>query len=202
MLLPNKWLAAAVLLPLFYLYNWNEAHAAAGPLEKIDGRLVSENFPLEKAAGFSEGQDGVVDIPGCAHTRTFEVSENGAPGRIIVALCSEGVFGPRNIEASVAKQVKEAEERLKGLPAPLADLMRSGIEAIDIPLDAGSRGKALTVPVVGHGFMMMPFAYSIMPGKDTTLVVQALLDPNKPRNLSSSIAVLLKAVSKRVLQAP
>lgn len=202
MIVTNKWLAAAVLLPFLCLHNWSEARAAAGPLDKIDGRLIYENFPLEKMGGVSEGTDGAANIPGCAHTKSFEVFEDGVPGQVIVSLCSEGRLGPRDIEATINKQVTEAEASLKGLPGPLADLMRSGIKTVDVPLDAGSHGKALTIPVVGHGFMMMPFAYAITARKDVAIVVQAPLNPNKPRNLTAPMSALLKAINKRVLQAP
>ncbi len=64
--------------------------------------------------------------------------------------------------------------------------MLSGIEAVEVPLDAGGRGKALTIPVIGHGFAMVPLAYAVMAGEDAAIFVQAYLDPNKPRNLNAA----------------
>ena len=171
-------------------------------MDKIDGQFVADNFRLENVVGVSEGRHGRASIPGCPHTKSFEIVEDGASGEILVALCTEGKLGPRDIEASVAGQVSQAEASLQGLPAPLADLMRSGIAAVDFPLEAGSHGKALTIPVLGHGFLMMPFAYAITAKRDATIVVQAHLNPNKPRNLTAPVAALLKAIHKRVLQGP
>jgi len=192
----NKWIAAAVFASLFALHNGNAAGAAAGPLDGLDSEFIYKNFPLESITDVGEKTNAPV-ISGCAQVKSFEVIEGG-PGSIIVAICREGQFGPANIEATMAGQVAQAKEALTTIPPQLADLMLSGIEAVQVPLDAGSHGKALTIPAIGHGFVLLPFAYSVTAGKDRTIFVQAHLNPNNPRNLNVPMAALLKAIHQRL----
>lgn len=192
----NKWMSAAGFAFLFASHNWHAAHAAAGPLDGVDSEFIYKNFPLESMTDVGEENNARV-IPGCAQVKSFEVVE-GAPGSIIVAVCREGKFGPAAIEATVAGQVAQAREGLKTVPPQVADFMLSGIEGTEVALDAGSRGKALTIPAIGHGFVMLPLAYAVTAGKDRTIFIQAHLDPNKPRNLNGPMAVLLKAIHQRL----
>jgi hypothetical protein len=192
----NKRIVAAVFSSLLVVHNWNAVHAAAGPLDGIDSQLIYNNFRLESITDVSEETNASV-IPGCAQVKSFQVVE-GAPGSLIVAICREGDFGPGNIEATVARQVAQAKEALKTLPPHVATFMLSGIEAVEVPLDAGSRGKALTIPAIGHGFVMLPLAYAVTTREDMAIFVQAYLDPNNPRNLNVPMAALLKAVHQRV----
>lgn len=192
----NRWIAAAVFASLFVLNNGNAAGAAAGPLDGLDSEFIYKNFPIEGVTEVSEAT-GARLIPGCAFVKSFDVIETG-PGTLIVAICREGQFGPANIEATIAGQVAQAKEELKTMPPQLADIMLSGIEAVQVSLDSKSYGKALTIPVVGHGFVLLPFAYAVTAGKDRTIFIQAHLDPNNPRNLNVPMAALLKAIHQRV----
>ena len=193
----NKWIAAAVFSFLLVSHNSNAAQAAAGPLDGIDSRLIYENFRLESITDVSVESNASAVIPGCTQVKSFQVVE-GAPGSIVVAICTEGAFGPHKIEATVATQVAQAKEALKTVPPHVANFMLSGIEAVEVPLDAGSRGKALTIPAIGHGFAMLPLAYAVTASKDATIFLEAYLDPNKPRNLNAPMAALLKAIHQRV----
>ena len=194
-----KWIAAAVCASLFVVHNGNAAGAAAGPLDGLDSEFIYKNFPLENITSVSEKRAHV--IPGCAQVKSFEVVE-GSPGNLVIALCQEGQFGPANIDATMAGQVAQARETLKTMPPQLANFMLAGIEAVEVPLDAGSHGKALTIPAIGHGFVLLPFAYAVTAGKDRTIFIQAQLNPNNPRNLNVPMAALLKAIHQRLaLQA-
>lgn len=194
-----KWIAAAVCASLFVVHNGNAAGAAAGPLDGLDSEFIYKNFPLESMTDVSEVKAHV--IPGCAQVKSFEVVE-GSPGTLVIALCREGQFGPENVDATMAGQVAQAKETLKTMPPQLANFMLTGIEAVEVPLDAGSHGKALTIPAIGHGFVLLPFAYAVTAGKDRTIFIQAQLNPNNPRNLNVPMAALLKAIHQRLaLQA-
>ena len=194
-----KWIAAAVCASLFVVHNGNAAGAAAGPLHGLDSEFIYKNFPLESMTDVSEEKTRV--IPGCAQVKSFELVE-GSPGTLIVALCREGQFGPANIDATMAGQVAQAKETLKTMPPQLANFMLAGIEAVEVPLGAGSHGKALTIPAIGHGFVLLPFAYAVTAGKDRTIFIQAQLNPNNPHNLNVPMAALLKAIHQRLaLQA-
>lgn len=192
----NKWLTATVFASLFVVHNWNAAHAAAGPLDGLDSEFIYKNFPIESMTDVGEGTNARV-IPGCTQVKSFEVVEGG-PGTLIVAICREGNFGPANIEATMAAQVAQAKEALKTIPPQLAGLMLSGIEPVQVPLDAGSHGKALTIPAIGHGFVLLPFAYAVTAGKDRTIFIQAHLNPNNSRNLNVPMTALLKAIHQRL----
>jgi len=189
-------IAAAACALLLVLPGWTAAHAAAGPLDGIDSQLIYKNFPIEGITDVSE-QRGPSAIPGCAQVKSFEVVE-GSPGTVMIAICKDGEFGPEKIEATVARQVAQARQALNTVPPQLADFMLAGIEAVEVPLDAGGRGKALTIPVIGHGLAMVPLAYAVMAGEDAAIFVQAYLDPNRPRNLNVAMAALLKAIHQRV----
>jgi hypothetical protein len=192
----KKWIAAAVFSSLLVSHNWNAAHAAAGPLDGIDSQLIYKNFPIEGITDVSEEGDPSV-IPGCAQVKSFEVVD-GAPGTVMIAICKDGDFGPEKIEATVARQVAQARQALKTVPPHVANFMLSGIDAVEVPLDAGGRGKVLTIPAIGHGFAMLPIAYAVTAGKDAAIFVQAYLDPNKPRNLNEPMGALLQAIHHRV----
>lgn len=183
---------------LLLLLNWNAAHAAPGPLDSIESQLIAENFPLGTEIGVDTGSVETNKMAGCLQIKTFEIVENNALGQIIVALCKDGEFSPRNVDAAFAKRVGDARNSLAGLPPPAAQFMLAGLDPVAIPLSNGRQGKALTLPVIGHGFVLIPFAYALMPGEDMTIVVQAYLNPNAPRNLTKPIGVLLQAIDQRL----
>lgn len=180
---------------------WAVSHAAASPLDGIDSRLIFEHFPLTSLKGVDSQGVEVTSLPGCRQAKSFQVLEANMPGQIIVAICKEGEFGPGNIEAVVARQVAEARETLKKMPAPVAQAFLAGAEPIDVPLGDGNRGKALTLPIVAHGLLTVPLAYAVSAKKDSTIMVQAYLSPNDPRNLNQPIAALLQAVYTRTQQS-
>ena len=194
----KKSLLSTFALSLLVLLNSNAAHAATGPLDSIESELIAENFPLGTEMGVDTGSADVNKIAGCLQVRTFEIVENNAPGQIIVALCKDGEFSPRNIDAAFAKRVADAKNSLESLPPPAAQFMLAGLDPVAVPLANGRQGKALTLPVIGHGFALIPFAYALTPGKDMTIVVQAHLNPNAPRNLTKPIGVLLQAIDQRL----
>jgi hypothetical protein len=196
----NKTIATTLVLSLLCFQTWNTAHAAAGPLDRIESRLVFDNFPVGSDFDIAIESTESQNIPGCAQVKTFEVVEADIPGQIVVAMCQEGEFSPGNIEATLAKQVAGAKESFKNMPAPFAQAMPAGAEPVTVPLEDGRQGKALTLPYVGHGVALVPLAYAVTATKDATIVVQAYLDPNAPRNLTKPIAALLQGIDKRLQQ--
>jgi hypothetical protein len=192
----NKSITTTIILSLLCFPDWNAAHAAVGPLDSIDSQLISENFPLKIDIGIDSESAELEKIPGCAHVKSFPVFEADVPGKIILAICKEGEFGPSNIEATVAKLVADAKETLKNMP--FAQSILAGAEPITVSLEDGKQGKALTLPYVGHGLVMVPLAYAVTARKGASIVVQAYLNPNEPRNLNKPIAVLLQAIYKRL----
>lgn len=196
----NKSIRSALALSLLCFQFWYPAHAATGPLDSINSQLIFENFPVKTVIGVGTESIESQNIPGCAQVKTFQVFEAGVPGQVVVALCQKGEFGPSNIEATFAKQVAEAKERLKHMPAPLAQSMLAGAEPVTVSLGDGKQGKALTLPYVGHGFALVPIAYAVTPKKDETILVQAYLNPNAPRNLTKPIAALLQGIYVRLRQ--
>jgi len=189
------WMAALALLLPLSSYGCKAA-PAADPLSQVDGRLILENFPLEGIEGIDEQADTSQRIPGCAQVKSFDVYENNVPAQVIVALCSEGEFGPGAIDATMAGRVAQARATLAGMPAPVAALMLAGVDPVEVPLAGGNHGKALTIPAVGHGFVLLPLAYAVNARKDATILIQAFTNPNKPRNLNGPMATLLQAVYK------
>jgi len=194
----KKSLLSTFALPLLVLLNWNLAHAATGPLDSIESQLIAENFPLGTEIGVDTGNADVNKIAGCSQVKTFQIVENNALGQVIVALCKDGEFSPRNIDAAFAKRIAYARDLLEGLPPPAAEFTPAGLGPVEVPLSNGRQGKALTLPVMGHGFALIPFAYALTPEKDMTIVVQAHLNPNAPRNLTKPIGVLLQAIDQRL----
>jgi hypothetical protein len=196
----NKSITTALALSLLCFQNLNTAHAETGPLDSIESRLIFDNFPVE--TGFDVATESVEsqNIPGCSQVKTFQVFEADVPGQVVVAMCQEGEFGPSNIEATLAKRVVEAKKFLKNMPAPHAQSMLAGAEPVTVSLEDGKQGKALTLPYVGHGFALVPLAYAVTLKKDATIVVQAYLNPNAPRNLTKPIAALLQRIYKRLQQ--
>ena len=94
----------------------------------------------------------------------------------------------------------DAKEFLKRVPATAAQPILAGLEPVTVSFDDGKQGKALTLLSVGHGLALVPFAYAVTPRKDATIVVQAYLNQDAPRNLSKPIAVLLQGIYKRLQQ--
>jgi hypothetical protein len=78
--------------------------------------------------------------------------------------------------------------------AALSDLMLSGAEGIPVPLEAGSAGRAVTVPMIGHGIVIIPMDYAVNAAKNVTFFVQANTNPSDTRNLNVTMAALLKAI--------
>jgi len=193
-------LTTAIVLALLCLQNSNMAHAATGPLDRIESRVIFDNFPVGTA--FKVAGEGVAsqNIPGCSNVKTFQVYEDSAPGQVIVAMCQEGELGPGNIEATLAKQVTDAKEFLKRVPPAAAQPILAGLEPVTISFEDSKQGKALTLLSVGHGIALVPFAYAVTPTKDATIVVQAYLNSNEPRNLTKPIAALLQGIYKRLQQ--
>lgn len=196
----KKSITRAFVLSLLCFQNLHTAHAATGPLDSIDSRLIFDNFPV--GAGFNVATESVEpqNISGCSQVKTFQVYEAGVPGQVVVAMCQEGELGPSNIEATLAKQMTDAKEFLKRVPATVAQPILAGAEPVTVSLGDGKQGKALTLLSVGHGFALVPFAYAVTPKKDATIVVQAYLNPNAPRNLTKPIAALLQGIYKRLQQ--
>lgn len=195
----NQSIAKTIFLSLLCFYSWN-AHAAPGPLDRIDGRLISENFPVEGGIAVDPGSPESQSTPECSQLRSFGVVESGVPGQIVVTLCQRGEFGPANIEATLAKEIAEAKKSFKNWPAPAAHSILAGLEPMTVPLEGGAQGKALTLPYAGHGLALIPLAYALTPGKDASIVVQAYLNPNAPRQLTKEIAALLQGIYKRLRQ--
>ena len=196
----KKSITAAFVVSLLSFQNLNAAHAATGPLDSIESRLIFDNFPVGTELNVAKESVESQNIPGCSQVKTFQVYEGSVPGQVIVAMCKEGELSPSNIEATLARQVTEAREFLKRVPATAAQPILAGLEPVTVSFDDGKQGKALTLLSVGHGLALVPFAYAVTPRKDATIVVQAYLDPNAPRNLSKPIAVLLQGIYKRLQQ--
>ncbi|QNA90055.1 hypothetical protein G4G28_18980 [Massilia sp. Dwa41.01b] len=191
--------AAIFALSLSCFHGWDPAHAAAAnPLERIDPKLIAEHFKHERVEGVGSEIDDSRTLPGCPWVRSFVVMDEGASGDIVVALCSSGTLGPASVEATVGKQVAEARRAVAAMPAPLVAAVQSGTEGVEVPLAGGRRGKALTIPAIGHGLVMAPFAYAVTAKKDMTLVVQPMLNPNRFDNLNAPLAALLQAIDARL----
>ncbi|MEW6020808.1 MAG: hypothetical protein AB1807_01590 [Pseudomonadota bacterium] len=197
----KKSMLSTIALSLVCLQGGHAAHASAGPLDGITSQLIAENFPIANDIEVGTESAAVQTIAGCVQTKTFDIVENNASGQIIVAVCKDGEFGPQNIDAAFAKRVADAKDAFKNLPPPAMQFMLAGLDPIVLPLENGRQGKALTLPVVGHGFALIPFAYALTPGKESTIVIQAYLNPNAPRNLSKPIGTLLQGIDKRLYQA-
>jgi len=196
----KKSITTALVVSLLCFQNLNSAHAATAPLDSIESRLIFDNFPV--GTGFNVAKESVEsqNIPGCSQVKTFQVYEASVPGQVIVAMCQEGELSPSNIEATLAKQVTDAKEFLKRVPPTAAQPILAGLEPVTVSLEDGRHGKALTLLSVGHGFALVPFAYAVTRRKDATIVVQAYLDQNAPRNLTKPIAALLQGIYKRLQQ--
>lgn len=191
--------AATIVLSLSF-HGWSTAHAAPGPLNRIGPQLVFDHFKLDRISAVGSETDDSRTIPGCPYVRSFVVIEEGAPADIVVALCSSGDLGPANIEATVGKQVAEARAAVANMPPPVVALVQSGTDAVQVPLAGGRQGKALTIPAVGHGFVMSPFAYAMTAQGDMSLVVQPMLNPNRFDNLNAPLGALLQAIDARLQQ--
>jgi hypothetical protein len=196
----KKSITTAIVLSLLCLQNLNMAHAATGPLDGIEPRVISDNFPVGTGFKVTAESTASQTMPGCSQVKTFQVYEDSAPGQVIVAMCQEGELGPGNIEATLAKQVTDAKEFLKRIPPTAAQPILAGLEPVTVSLEDGKQGKALTLLSVGHGIALVPFAYAVTPKKDATIVVQAYLNSNEPRNLTKPIAALLQGIYKRLQQ--
>jgi len=193
--------ALAVLgVSLLCLHLGHAAHAAGGPLDAIDNRLVAENFRLESIAGVGSDVAAPDSMPGCADAKVFQVFEAGAPGQIVVTLCKQGEFGPSKIEATLAEQGAQAREAFKRMPAPAVQFLLSGAEPVAVPLGDQSNGMVATLPYVGHGIVLITLAYAITPAKDATIVMQIAMNPDNPRNLNKPAAALLQAIYRRLEQ--
>jgi|APAra7269097289_1048552.scaffolds.fasta_scaffold03461_6 hypothetical protein len=196
----NKSITAVLALSLLCFQDFHAAHAATGPLDSIDSRLIFDSFPVETGLDVATESVESQTIPGCSQVKTFQVFEANVPGQVIVAMCQEGEFGPRSIEATLFKRVAEAKEVLRKVPSPLAKSMLEGAEPVTVSLEGGKQGRALTLPYIGHGFALVPLAYAVTLKKDATIVVHAYLNPNAPRDLTKPIAALLQGIYKRLQQ--
>ena len=128
----KKTITAAFVVSLLSFQNLNAAHAATGPLDSIESRLIFDNFPV--GTGFNVAKESVEsqNIPGCSQVKTFQVYEGSAPGQVIVAMCKEGELSPGNIEATLARQVTDAREFLKRVPATAAQPILAGLEPVTV----------------------------------------------------------------------
>lgn len=188
-----------VIIPLLLSVLGANAASAAGPLDAIDSRLVVENFRLDTGFDIEIEAAESEAIPGC-RVKTFQVLEDGVPGQIVLALCREGEYGPARIEATIAKQIADARLTFSKFPAPAAATLLEGVDPVAVSLPGGAQGKALALPSVGHGLALVPIGYAVMPRHDASIVVQAYLNPNRPRTLSEPMASLLQGIYKRLQQ--
>jgi len=195
----SKSLTTTILFLLCF-HNWTAAQAAAGPLDSIGSQLIAENFPLEAGIDVDVESTESQRIAGCFQVKSFQVFEAGVPGEVIVAMCKDGKFSPRNIDATLAKWVSDSKDSFKTMPPHVAQFMLAGADPVTVALDDGRQGKAMTLPAVGHGFALIPLAYALTPEGDASIVIQAYLSPNKPRNLTKPIATLLQGIYKGLRQ--
>jgi hypothetical protein len=196
----NKSLAILFTVYLLCFQNCHAAQPVQGPLDKIDGRFVYKSLGIKTIVGIKEDDARPENMPDCAQVKTFQVFEAGAPGQIVIALCGQGEYGPGTIESTFARQVEQAKNTIKRFPAPGGQVLLAGAEPVAIPLEDRRHGQVSTLPYVGHGVVLVTLGYAVTAGNDATLVVQAALNPNDPRNLNEPVAALLKAIYERLQQ--
>lgn len=196
----NKSLAVFFTIYLLCFQNCHAAQSAQGPLDNIDSRFVYKNLGIKTIVGIKEDDARPENMPDCAQVKTFQLFEAGAPGQIVIALCGNGEYGPGNIESTFAKQVAQAKDTIKRFRAPGEQVLLAGAEPVGIPLEDRHQGQVSTLPYVGHGVVLVTLGYAVTAGNDATVVVQAALNPNEPRNLNEPIAALLKAIYERIRQ--
>ena len=196
----SKSITATIVLFLLCLQDWNTAQAAKGPLDGIGSQLIASNFPLDTAIDVGVDSTESQKIDGCFQVKTFEIVGAGASGQVVVAMCKDGKFSPSNIDATLAKWVADSKDTFKYMPPHVAQFMLAGADPVPVALVDGKQGKAMTLPAVGHGFALIPLAYARTAEGDASIVVQAYLDPNNPRNRTEPIAVLLQGIYKGLQQ--
>ncbi len=186
----------ALLGAILGFASFQSVFAGEDFLAAVDAKLVYKNFPLKNAAGIVEAEDHGSRILGCPQIKSFTIYEGNYPTQIVIALCTSGKYGPKSIESTIEKNVDEAKKSASKMGEEFSTLLLSGILGLSIDLNGGRSGRALTIPMFGHGMALVPMAYRVDDKKGNAIFVQVFADQQEARDLNASSGTLLKAVDE------